>query len=122
MKQSLVIIFCTLVVFSCRNKYNPPKRFIQPQEMKEVLWDMTEARELSTELSVKDTLNLKEARTAAYIKKVLEVHEIDSARFAKSYQWYVSHPEAMNRILDSLYEQKNRERELPKVPAEPILE
>lgn len=110
MKRILFIIFSTLVLSSCGRKDKIPSEVIKPEEMKDILWDVARAKGLASVLSQDDTLNLKEARTEAYVRKALEVHQIDSTRFAKSYQWYVSHPMVMNKILDSLFAQKDRSR------------
>lgn len=122
MKGSLVIIFCALVICSCKESPVPPERLLQPEQMQEVLWDMIRMQALAAELTEKDTANLEEARTRALTQKVFSLHHIDSTLFHQSYQWYLQHPSAMTRMLDSLYLHRQQARTEELEFERPILE
>jgi hypothetical protein len=98
-----------LVIFvSCVSKEKAPSDMIQPEEMKNIMWDIMRAQTLAVEISRRDSMLSDTAETKALVQKVFEIHKIRSADFDKSYNWYVKHPGLMSLMFDSLYMQKQR--------------
>lgn len=78
--------------------------------MKSVLWDVIRAQFLADEIVKKDSLASVSAETKVLTQKVFQIHKIAASDFDKSYNWYVKHPETMKLIFDSLYTQKQRNK------------
>lgn len=108
MMNRIFIIFCAIIFISCSSTDKAPSGVIQPEAMKNVLWDMMRAQFLANQISISDSLTSVVAETKALTQKVFKIHKITSEDFDKSYNWYIKHPEAMRVIFDSLYVQKQR--------------
>ena len=112
MARIFCFIFCTVFIFSCSSEDKAPSGVIQPETMKNVLWDIMSAQFMAQEISRKDSPVNTMAQTKALTQKVFEIHKITATDFNKSYDWYIKHPETMKRIFDSLYTQKQRDHSL----------
>jgi hypothetical protein len=99
-------------LFSCSGKNNIPEEIIQPEKMKNILWDVIRAQELSSEMARKDSAINEVAETKMLTQKVFEIHNITSSAFDQSYSWYTSHPEMMRTIFDSINAQNQRHNDL----------
>ena len=111
MKNVLYFIFL-MMLFSCGKSNKPPSSLIQPKEMQSILWDVMRAETLATEIARKDSAVPVAIETKSLSQKVFNIHKTDSAKFNKSYNWYVKHPDVLKIIFDSLYIQKEREQHL----------
>ena len=80
--------------------------------MKKVLWDVMSAQVWAGETARKDSLVNLATETKVLTDKVFQMHRIDSAKFNKSYNWYLKHPVILKPIFDSLYLQKQRTKNL----------
>jgi hypothetical protein len=101
-----------MMLFSCGKSNKPPSSLIQPKEMQSILWDVMRAETLATEIARKDSAVPVAIETKSLSQKVFNIHKTDSAKFNKSYNWYVKHPDVLKIIFDSLYIQKEREQHL----------
>lgn len=108
MKQIISIILI-LLLSSCSSKDSTPKGVLSKQEMKSVLWDVLSAQFMAQQNIRRDTTLNINAETKALAEKVFLIHKITSKDFDKSYNWYTSHPDIMKEMMDSLYNQKQRE-------------
>lgn len=106
-----IYIFLFLIMTGCAAEKAPPKHLLQPEEMKEVFWDMLRVQNLSKELESMDTSE-RRVELDVLNQKVFKVHKIDSATFHESYTWYLKHPDVFKAIVDSLYVQKQRDHRL----------
>ena len=106
--------YCLLIffIFSCSSKNKVPAAIIQPVDMKSILWEVMSAQSLATALQRQDSSINTIAETKALTQKIFEMHKITAVDFDESYTWYVRHPESMKLIFDSLYVQKQREKNL----------
>lgn len=111
MKKFLYLIFL-MTLFSCGKSKKPPSTVIQPKEMQSILWDVMRAETLASEIGRKDSSVDVAIQTKFFSQKVFSIHETDSATFNKSYNWYLKHPDVLTIIFDSLYVQKEREKNL----------
>jgi len=111
MKKFLYLIFL-MTLFSCGKSKKPPSTVIQPKEMQSILWDVMRAETLASEIGRKDSSVDVAIQTKFFSQKVFSIHKTDSATFNKSYNWYLKHPDVLTIIFDSLYVQKEREKNL----------
>lgn len=108
MKRIFYIFLITTLV-ACSAKENAPSNVLSQSEMKSVLWDVLRVQFLAEQNVKQDsTLNVN-AETRLLTEKVFTIHKISSKDFDRSYNWYTSHPDQMQELLDSLYTQKQRE-------------
>ena len=80
--------------------------------MQSILWDVMRAETLASEIGRKDSSVDVAIQTKFFSQKVFSIHKTDSATFNKSYNWYLKHPDVLTIIFDSLYVQKEREKNL----------
>src|SRR6476659_391894 len=100
------------VLFSCSGKNNVPGEIIHPKAMQNILWDLLRAQALSHEMARKDSTINEVTETKILTQKVFEIHNITSPVFDKSYSWYISHPEMMRTIFDSMNVQNQRQNDM----------
>ena len=118
MKQIFMVLFCIVALFSCSSKDKVPGAIIQPDKMGDVLWDVMRMQFLSEELALRDSTINKEEELKRLTDKVFKIHKTTSGKFDKSYDWYIKHPELLNRIFDSMQVQKQREHNGPEMMQE----
>lgn len=107
-KQGITILICGLLA-SCIQRNKIPGDIIPQTKMQSVLWDVIRAQTLSSELVLKDSTLNEIAETKELTSKVFQIHKIDSVSFYKSYNWYLSHPEVLKIVFDSMYNKNQRE-------------
>ena len=119
-KELLILFFCMIALFSCSSKDSVPNAIIQPQEMGDVLWDVMRVQFLSEEIVASDSSINKEEELKKLTEKVFKIHKTTSVKFDKSYDWYIKHPELLNRIFDSMQVQKQRIENGPEITEDSI--
>jgi hypothetical protein len=94
----------------CSDKNSVPSGILAREDMQNILWDMIQADQYSTYLA-KDSarINVKLENMRLY-DQVFQLHHISREKFAKSYKYYMAHPELTQVLLDSLYTMGNRLR------------
>ncbi len=107
MKSTLFFILGCLLV-SCSGKNKIPSDIIGINQMTEIMWDVLRAQAFASEMSRRDSAVNIVAETKALTQKALDVHKTSAAEYDKSYNWYSKHPDIMQIIFDSLYNQKQR--------------
>ena len=112
MKQSILIIgLIVLLGFGCSHRYRVPKEFIQPEQMTQVLWDMSLAEDLVANTRKKDsTRNIKKETQIEY-EKVFGIHKISEKQFRDSYDFYKQNPLILEVVLDTLHARSERRRQ-----------
>lgn len=117
MSRFFFLFAVLFLLFSCSGKQRIPSGILPPEKMKNVLWDVLEAQSLTNELAAHDTSINKQASLDWLTNEALKINHTDSVNYNRSYNWYAAHPEIMKVFLDSLYEQKQREKDikLPRV-------
>ena len=108
MIKRLLSLLLTSVMVSCVAETEVPKDVLNEDKMKEVLWDVMRAEYLASQKARLDSTVDLAAESKVLNTKVFAIHGIDSATYAKSYDWYVRHPEIMGALFDSLLMQKQR--------------
>lgn len=105
----LMILLLLLVLLGCSETKKTPENILGPEKFQEVLTDVMLADALSTERSFKDTaLKIKDAN-AAYFLKIFEIHGTNKNEFMRSYNFYLSRPDFLRVISDSVSAVLNRE-------------
>lgn len=108
MREMLLLLY-VLVLVACSETKKPPPNVLGPEKFQKVLTDVMLADALSTERSFKDTsLKIKDAN-AAYFLKVFEIHGVTKNEFMRSYNFYLSRPDLLRVISDSVSAVLSRE-------------
>lgn len=105
-------IFLIALVFllSCGDKNTVPKGILKPAKMQLVLWDMLRADNFVFEFVSRDSAKKPEEELAKLQRQIFAVHKISKEEFYKSYDFYKSHPDIMQPMLDSMINIKTRKK------------
>lgn len=76
--------------------------------MGDIIWDILRAQSLASEIALKDSTVDVAVKSKLLSQEIFKIYKTDSTQFNKSYNWYVKHPDILNRIFDSIYNQKQR--------------
>jgi len=95
------------VVFSfftaCIPKNNHvPHEYIQPEQMKRVLYEMYLADAFNSERLVRERTLNHQTETVNYYQQILRNHGIARDKFFKSLDYYKKHPAVYRELTDSL--------------------
>lgn len=104
-KYFLLIVL--LAVFVACSKI--PRKYIQPDEMKKIMWEMMFADKLTTHASG-SRLVLTDSMSRAY-SEVLKFHRVSKEKFVRSLRYYESDPEMQKALYDSIYNYGSRMNE-----------
>jgi len=109
-KLILALSICFLI--ACENRDKIPNGILPKKEMQKILWDMIQADQFSKQFVLKDSAkrNVKQETTQLY-DEVFQIHHISKDAFTKSYQFYISRPDLLKIIFDSLAAQGNRSQQ-----------
>ena len=114
-----ILFFCGTIflLYSCSGKQKIPSDILPPEKMKNIVWDILQAQSMSVEIAARDSSIDKQSSLNRLINEAFRLNQTDSVNYNKSYDWYTAHPEIMKIFLDSLYQQKQRNKDLilPKV-------
>ncbi|RXK62813.1 DUF4296 domain-containing protein [Lacibacter luteus] len=112
MRLKQVVILCVAVfLFACSGKGKVPSNVLGEQKFQAVLKDIVIADALSTEQSFKDTgVKIPDAN-AVYFLKVFEMHGVTKNQFMVSYNYYLSRPDLLKVVTDSVSAQLSRKSE-----------
>jgi len=107
-KLVCLLLFC--FIMSCANRDSIPSGIIPKNEMQKILWDMIQADQFSKQFLVRDSLkkNNLNFETMKLYNEVFQIHHITKDEFQKSYQFYISRPDILKIVFDSLSAQGNR--------------
>ncbi|HXB07908.1 MAG TPA: DUF4296 domain-containing protein [Puia sp.] len=106
-----LIVGLLAVGIGCSDKKGVPSGVLAREDMQMVLWDMIQADQYAT-FFAKDSahLNLKLENMRLY-EQVFQLHHVSREEFARSYKYYMAHPELTQTLLDSLIAMGNRIRD-----------
>jgi hypothetical protein len=108
MKGLLLAVFVFSLV-ACSESKKTPDNVLKPEKFQKVFTDVILADALSTERSYKDTsVKIKDVN-AEYFLKVFEIHGTTKNEFMRSYNFYLSRPDLLRVISDSVSAVLNRE-------------
>ncbi len=95
---SLMIIFAFL---GCEKK--PTENdIIALNDMKVILWDMSNADAFFNQISLTDSVHKTRAMTIQLYEQVFLSHNITKKQFYNSYQYYETKPDKLKTLMDSV--------------------
>ncbi|HTQ29113.1 MAG TPA: DUF4296 domain-containing protein [Puia sp.] len=106
-----VLLFCCWLATGCTNPGHIPSDVIGKDSMAQILWDLVQADQFSTNYLVKDSarMNVK-TETMKLYDEVFALHHISRKDFDKSFQFYLDHPDITTVMFDSISARANRMR------------
>lgn len=109
--KGLVYLGLFFLMFSCSEKNRVPDNVLTPEKFQAVFKDIVIADALNTERSFKDTAVKIPNENASYFLKVYEMHGVTKNQFMVSYNYYLSRPDLLKVITDSVSAQLTRKSE-----------
>lgn len=107
----LIFFFLFFLCISCVNNDKVPQGVIVRDSMPRILWDVIVADQFSKQFILKDSAKINtRLETMKLYQQVFQVHHITRDEFEKSYQFYVSRPDLMKIIYDSLFAYSSKQR------------
>ena len=116
-----VLIICT-VLLSCADKKAFPKDVIRPEKMEEIFWDYISADVYATEFVKADSIKKPLTENLRLQNELFRMHHTTKEQFYKSYDYYVSHPEMMEAMLDSMIIRQSRLKNKAKLTTTDVYE
>jgi hypothetical protein len=104
----LYLILLIISLFSCNGKENIPEDVLPPKKMQEVLWDYLRADSYCSHVLKSDSAVNDTTKNMIFQNVIFKHHRITDKDFTKSYNFYISHPDLMMPILDSIVSQKSK--------------
>jgi hypothetical protein len=106
-----------LLLISCSGKQEVPGDIIQMKPMRQIVWDMLQADELSFQRKISDsTLDLKTASFHLY-DTVFAIHSISREQFYKSYEFYQRNPALYKSLMTGVRNMGDAARKAQQSPA-----
>ncbi len=105
-----VVLISAVFLFSCGDKNNLPAGIIKPAKMQLVLFDVLRADALVFDFAKKDTAKIPEAESAKLQQQIFAVHKVSKEQFYNSYDFYKTHPDLMQPLLDSMVNKATRDK------------
>jgi acyl-CoA hydrolase len=99
-----------LLIFfgSCADSKRVPKQYLQPAQMQQVLMDLLVADAVNSLQISKDTAFKLQEQNRAAAEQVYKSYKITREQFEKSYGYYLSRPDLLQPIADSMAAIANR--------------
>lgn len=105
------LMMFSLCVFSCGNRDKVPANVLTKEKMEKILWDMIQADRFSAQFILKDSMTKNvHQETLKQYEKVFQVHNTSKDQFVKSYKYYLTRPDLIKIMVDSLAAKANRQR------------
>jgi len=93
------------------DKTSIPSNVIPRAKMENVLWDMIVADRYAYQVLIRDSLKLDvKQKTQELYSQVLKIHRVKDEEFITSFRFYMSRPDLIRSMFDSLSAKANRMR------------
>lgn len=104
MKVQLYILLIGFLFFQgcISDSKDVPSSFVQPEEMKKILYECYVADALNTERINRDQNLQLQKENIAYYKKIMDNYGVDQKKFFASIEYYNAHPKLFSELADSL--------------------
>lgn len=106
--NKLYIILYLSFIFSCSVKEKIPVDVLPPKKMQAVLWDYLRADSYCSRVMKSDSIKSDTAKNFIFQDIIFKHYGISNKDFKKSYDFYMSHPDLMMPIIDSIVSQKSK--------------
>jgi hypothetical protein len=110
MRRKVIVLIGAVFLFSCGGKNNFPSGVLKPAKMQLVLFDVLRADAFVFDFVKKDAAKLPEAESAKLQQQIFAVHKVSKEEFYKSYEFYKTHPDLMQPLLDSMISKATRDK------------
>ena len=110
MRRINMVLISTVILLSCGNKNAVPSGILKPAKMQTVLWDVLRADAFTFEFITKDSTRKPEAENVKLQQQIFAVHKVSKDEFYKSYEFYKTHPDLMQPMLDSMINKNTRDK------------
>lgn len=97
-------------LLSCGNKNGIPKGVLKQEKMQAVLWDVLRADAFTYQFITKDSAKKPEVEMAKLQQQIFATHKTTREEFYKSYDFYKTHPEIIQPMLDSMINKYTRDK------------
>lgn len=99
----LSVICFSWMCIGCGPKSRVPERYLQPQKMQAVLWDLMRSDQfLSDYVFARDTAAKKRDLSFDMYARIFAIHKITPEQFRASFVYYHDHPELLKEVMDSM--------------------
>ncbi len=116
-------ILCVLIMaMGCNKEKRIPRNVLQPEEMKQVMWDVFLAEAWANQIVARDSTVVLSDQLKELTQNVFQVNKTSEKEFFESYKWYINHPEVFNVLLDSLQKVKSDDVNRPEITPVPLEE
>lgn len=108
-------LFCVcllLTTIACHQDNSLGKKIIKEDTMRIILWEMMQAEGWTEIRSYKDSTLPKAKENARIYTTILKQHGISREAFLKTYDYYVMHPDEYKILMDTLYHQEERKKNI----------
>ena len=110
MTVKILTLILTVFLFSCGNKNSISSEILKPAKMQTVLWDVLRADAFAFDFIKKDSTKIPEQELVKLQQQIFAVHKVSKEQFYKSYEYYKTHPEIMQPMLDSIINKATRDK------------
>jgi hypothetical protein len=102
MIRLLYFFFLSLTLYACSEEQKVPSSIIPPKKMEKVFWDYLKADAFCNGYVQKDSTQNDSLVNIVMQKRIFEHYKITEEDFYNSYQYYISHPQSMTALIDSM--------------------
>jgi hypothetical protein len=104
-----LLLLLLMVLMGCASNDGVPGNIIPKDRMENILWDMIQADQFSSQYLIKDSarINVKKETVKLYAE-VLKIHNISKEEFRNSFQYYLGRPDIEKKMLDTLSERARK--------------
>jgi hypothetical protein len=96
-------ILFSAIILSCSHKDSVPKGILSKVKMQAVLWDVMRIDAFVKDyILARDTSRKEVKESEELYEKVFKFHKTTRTEFAKSFDYYSTHPQLMKEVLDSI--------------------
>lgn len=104
------IVSCWIIAGSaCRNTSASGNVIIPRDTMQVLLWEMFEADAYNETRAATDTNFRHDTAFAALYTDIFRTHHVTRAQFTDSYDYYMTHPEVLRKMIDTLTDKAGRD-------------
>jgi predicted component of type VI protein secretion system len=100
--RALYVLLLTALFIGCSQSEKIPADVLQPEQLKQVFFDLYLADAVNTDRKLRDTSLQLQSESKRDFLRVLELHGLNPKTFQKSFDYYKKHPQLMKRVTDSL--------------------
>ena len=98
----LLFFILSISIYGCIRDKKIPKGIISQNEMRKIMWDLMRADTYVSDFIMKDSTRDQKAESAILYEQIFKMHSTTEEAFIKSRDFYLSRPDLLKVITDSL--------------------